>query len=153
MRYIKYGKYRIYENGLIYSEKTRKCFLRPYDVGKGYQSVKLDGKNVYVHKLVAKCFIGERPNETTINHKDGNKQNNHYSNLEYISNEENYKHALKNGLKRNIFNVFTPEQLSDMAEFYCNTNYSMREICSWIGFEKGVLIRLLNGKYNIQNYG
>jgi hypothetical protein len=147
MKYVMYKEYRVYENGLVFSVKKGKRFLKPYNVGKGYLSVKIENKNVYVHKIVAECFLGQRPNDFTVNHKDGNKANNHFSNLEYISKEDNYKHALNNNLKRNVFKTFTPEELSDMAEFYCNTNHSMKEICSWFGFDRGVLNRVLNGKH------
>lgn len=51
-----------------------------------------------VHKLVAQEFIGKRPVGMEVNHKDGNKLNNHIDNLEYVTRKENVLHALKNGL-------------------------------------------------------
>lgn len=38
-----------------------------------------------VHKLVAECFIGPRPNGFVIDHIDRNKLNNSVSNLRYVS--------------------------------------------------------------------
>lgn len=69
----------------------------------GYKGVclcvggKQTGKNV--HRLVAMAFIGPPPFvKAEVNHKDGNKSNNHYSNLEWCSRAENVQHAVDTGL-------------------------------------------------------
>lgn len=46
-----------------------------------------------VHHLIALAFIGERQSGITVNHKDGNKLNNHVDNLEYATLAENVLHA------------------------------------------------------------
>ncbi len=52
-----------------------------------------------VHRLVAAAFCPrQRPDQTVVNHKDGNKLNNHYSNLEWVTHSENMKHAHEAGL-------------------------------------------------------
>lgn len=80
--------------------------LKPRLKNSGYQFVTLrvDGrrKNVYVHSLVALVFIGERPPKHDVNHKDGNKLNNHAANLEYVTRAENMRHARAHGLHRNF---------------------------------------------------
>lgn len=77
-------------------------FLRVHEDKKGYLAAKLfiggNGKNFYVHTLVALTFLGKKPEGLTVNHKDTNKKNNHYSNLEYLSIQENLEHAKKLGL-------------------------------------------------------
>lgn len=57
----------------------------------------------YMHRLVAKLFIENSEPEIRIdvNHKDGNKQNNVYTNLEWVTKSENMQHASKNGLLNN----------------------------------------------------
>lgn len=55
-------------------------------------------KTIKIHKLVAEAFIGDRPLNYDINHIDGNKQNNVYTNLEYCTRSENIRHAFKLGL-------------------------------------------------------
>jgi len=143
-----YLGYTVYSDGRIKSNGIRKVFLKGYDVGSGYDSVKLNGKNFYRHKVIAECFLGERPTGYTINHIDGNKLNNDVSNLEYISRKENYKHALDNNLKRNIGQYLTEDEASDLIEFYFNTKTSMQKIANMIGFSgKCVISRLIKGNY------
>jgi len=58
----------------------------------------IDGKNVpmYVHKIVAELFIGPCQSGNEINHKDGDKANNDVRNLEYVTHQENMRHARRN---------------------------------------------------------
>lgn len=51
-----------------------------------------------IHRLVAIAFIENIENKLEINHKDGFKNNNHISNLEWVSRSENCKHGYNIGL-------------------------------------------------------
>jgi hypothetical protein len=51
-----------------------------------------------VHSLVAKAFLNKLPHHQCVNHKDCNKKNNHVDNLEWVTTQENIKHAYDNGL-------------------------------------------------------
>lgn len=68
----------------------------------GYLTVDLykdgNGKRVRVHRIVAAAFYGIHEG-LTVNHKDGNKENNHVDNLEWLTLSDNHKHAYKTGLK------------------------------------------------------
>lgn len=55
-------------------------------------------KSHSVHALVAAAFIGPRPDNQEVNHKDTNKHNNRSSNLEYQTRLGNAQHAAANGL-------------------------------------------------------
>lgn len=71
---------------------------------KGYPTVFLRGanhsRNVFVHRLVAEAFIGHIPAGRQVNHRDGRRANNRASNLEYVTQGENMRHAYRLGLQR-----------------------------------------------------
>src|SRR5699024_4379605 len=66
----------------------------------GYKMVKyIPYGHEYVHRIVDKHFCeGNNKLKNQVNHIDGNKTNNHYTNLEWCSKTENMQHASKNGL-------------------------------------------------------
>lgn len=69
----------------------------------GYKVVKLRNKNKVItkkiHRMVAEVFLDNPDNKPQINHKDGNKANNHISNLEWVTASENIRHAKDHGLQ------------------------------------------------------
>lgn len=101
---------RIYSFGSEFIKKDSKryfmeeSFLNPYKSQQGYMYVKLcklgKCKEFRVHRLVALTFISnDHPEESpVVNHKDGNKINNHVDNLEWVSYSENSLHAHRTGL-------------------------------------------------------
>jgi hypothetical protein len=78
----------------------------------GYPCVSLmngkkDKSRKFVHRLVALSFIPRDPFgvKDQVNHKDGNKENNHFSNLEWVTGSENVRHAVKVGLFQAAFGI------------------------------------------------
>lgn len=63
---------------------------------KGYMRVNLfsNGKkhHLKVHRLVALAFVPNPDGKPQVNHKDGNNRNNSYTNLEWVTDEENKAH-------------------------------------------------------------
>lgn len=57
-----------------------------------------NGKQPYVHRLVAETFIPNPHNLPCVNHIDGCKGNNMINNLEWVSYSENIEHAIFTGL-------------------------------------------------------
>ena len=91
-------------DGRIYSTFLED-YLKPKTDKDGYLSVCLhkDGnrKHFQVHRIVATAYIDNPFNLPTVNHKDGVKNNNDVSNLEWMSYSDNIKHAYKLGLSCN----------------------------------------------------
>lgn len=77
---------------LNYRMTGKKKELKPITQGKGYHAVGLckNGKMRWgkVHRLVADAFIPNPENKREVNHKDGNKKNNHADNLEWATASE-----------------------------------------------------------------
>ena len=98
--------YSIDEFGNVYSNKYNKHkILKQQYHCKGYKVVTLVKrelkKTLKVHRLVAQAFIPNPLNKEQVNHKDGNKENNHILNLEWATQSENQLHAHKTGLMDN----------------------------------------------------
>lgn len=68
-----------------------------------YCVIQYKNARIQFHRLVymyhTKEFI---PENLYINHIDGNKCNNHFSNLELVTQSENIQHAYRTGLNNNI---------------------------------------------------
>ena len=74
-------------------------------------SLRKDGtyKRFYVSRLVAMTWCkGYKPG-LTVNHIDGNPQNNCAENLEWVTLEENIRHAFRTGLNQRKIQVERPE--------------------------------------------
>lgn len=70
----------------------------------GYKHITLSKNNVQktavIHKLVADAFIENPHSKPQINHKDGNKENNTVANLEWVTQGDNNRHAVKTMLRK-----------------------------------------------------
>lgn len=103
---IEYKKYKdnhlVYNDGRIYSLISNKFLKFDYS-NSGYARLKLNGKNVRVHRLVMELFKGQ--SDLTVDHINGNKHDNRLCNLQYVTTEENTRlHWERNKLAKLIDN-------------------------------------------------
>ncbi len=95
------------EGEVWYSNDGVRRRLNTYVNEKGYEQVHVyreDGTSLTttVHRLVALAFLDIEEGKYQVNHKDLNKLNNHVSNLEWVSQQENMAHAVAN----DVFTVY-----------------------------------------------
>lgn len=127
--------------------------LRPALLRMGYLGVapSINGKNVthYVHVLVAEAFVPKVAGATSVNHKDGVKQNNHAENLEWMTQADNVRHAMQMGLApsghRHYRAKFTPEMLTAIkADRASGLSYS--QLAAKYGVSIGTAHAAVNGQ-------
>lgn len=105
---------------------------RQTDNNTGYLQIRIDidkkRYTFYVHQAVARKYIDNPNNLKEVNHKDGNKYNNHYTNLEWCTRKENMNHSqiLHNRLRKKSIcpicgNSF---ELRETSQIYCSNKCS-----------------------------
>ena len=141
--------YQISNFGRIRNKVTNKI-LKQNITGKGYLGcvVSLGSKNkkqsIKIHRAVAECFIPNPNNYQQVNHIDGNKKNNLYSNLEWCDNRYNTLHSYKLGLKKPVKGErFSHSKLSINDINFIRKNYIPRDI--------NYGARALARKYNVHH--
>lgn len=71
---------------------------------KGYLKVRTSVNNhktsIKVHRAVAEAFLPNLEHKDQVDHIDGNKANNHVSNLRWATNKENFDYSMQNGLRK-----------------------------------------------------
>lgn len=90
------GKYKINENGEIYSIH-KKRFLVPTISVRGYHVVNLDKKIRPIHQLLAETFIDKhyKKKKLVVDHIDRNPLNNSLANIRVTTKSENGKNVTR----------------------------------------------------------
>jgi len=143
--------YSVSTHGKIKSNITNKL-LNYGTNSKGYLQVNLykqdDSKHkasYKLHRLIAETFIPNPLNLPQINHKDGNKLNNHYTNLEWCTNKYNANHAINNKLIiRNKSIIVTNLDTNERYYFI-----SIRACGRYLNINNGNIVRAIQCKNGI----
>lgn len=103
------GRVKSLERKVKFGSQIRiiKPMIRKLKAKKGgylFVQLRKNGKEVdfLVHRLVAKTFCNGYFKNADVNHKDGNKKNNIYTNLEWCTRSQNQLHAYRI-LKRSCY--------------------------------------------------
>lgn len=126
----------------------------------GYVSVILcknkSQKNVFVHRLVAECFVPNPENKPCVNHIDGNKSNPCASNLEWCTQKENISHAINAGLfnpkaQKLLYERRKPKNpiyQFDKKGILIKKWDSCADICEHFGIRDSHIYDCISGKYH-----
>lgn len=110
---------------------------------KGYRVVSLSSRKVVgVHRLVAEAFLPP-PTEATgplvVTHRDGDRQNNHVSNLEWITTQERLHRSLSHG------RVLTPDLVRAIRRLDQEHRLLPKEIARILRLPNYLVTRVLTG--------
>ncbi|MDN6167577.1 MAG: NUMOD4 motif-containing HNH endonuclease [Lactococcus lactis] len=130
--------------------------MKPSNNGRGYLIVFLAGKGFrdrrYIHRLVAMHFLKENYFQgAEVNHKDGDKSNNCIENLEWLSTEDNKKHAIETGLFDQRGSKGRKTHLSDLQataikRLYNNKLMTSGEIMHLFDVNRHTVLDISSGK-------
>ena len=124
---IKPGAYQVSDLGRVRNSKGQ--FIKDDLSNMGYNRINFatvgaDGRPAQrkhmVHRLVATAFLEKPEGSDVVNHKDGMKNNNVLSNLEWTTHSGNMSHAFKTKLRcqdgtKNPSNVHSLEMIEDIC--------------------------------------
>lgn len=148
-----YNNFSITEHGEVRNIKTNHVYKNRIHK-TGYYVVNLPmGKRgkvkmIRTHKAVAETFIPNPNNFPIVHHKDNNKNNPDYTNLEWVTHKENTKchlSELKNGTEYYNNRKLKKDDINTIKSF--SKTMSCREIAKQFKVSKTTIVNLLNGKY------
>lgn len=148
------GKFYISSEGRVKNNKSGKVLKHRVNTN-GYCQVALKPNGraggdlcLRIHREVALAFIPNPDNKATVNHIDGNKENNAVSNLEWATMSENMTHAYDTGLKSAIsgeasrLSKLSKEQVNYIRS---NPNISNVEFGRMYGVHRSAISKIRRG--------
>lgn len=111
----RYPNYFVSGDGKVYNEATKK-FVTTASNSRGYNRVSIrdqSGLSVYaccsIHRLVGVTWVpnSDYVEKPIIDHIDGNRYNNNYTNLRWVTYRENALYAFTQNLKKNNVKVIS----------------------------------------------
>lgn len=115
-----FKNYQVSNFGNVKSFARGRPKLLKQSYHKDYMVVSLNGKYKVVHRLVAEAFIPNTNNLALVDHKDGDRKNNNFKNLRWVSFSENSK----NTNTRRILNYPSFNQIEFECEKWVSIPYS-----------------------------
>ena len=129
---------------------------KPRKDPQGYHMTDLYKENkaetVRIHRIVALAFIPNPENKPTVNHIDGNRDNNTVKNLEWATFAEQNTHFYEKGLKsvENIKKTIKAMNKANSVSVECITDNkvfeSQSEAARYYGIDPSSISMVINGK-------
>ena len=146
MKQFRNTQYSVTEDGKILNKDGKELSIKirkepKSSFSRAYVQLYINTKTRHftLARVVAEVFIPNALNLPQVNHKDGNPLNNHYSNLEWVTQSDNIKHAIKTGLKKMLGEQNSSSKLS----------YKIAEEIRNIYKTEKISIRTLAIRYNV----
>lgn len=118
----------IEDTGRLYNSKTKRWLKGGINKGYHFYSLFFKGKQyiLYTHRAVAEYFLPNPDNLPIVHHIDGNKLNNLYTNLEWVSTEEHsLQHSRKGQIRPKLIHFQENDySLQDLAQFRDSPYYA-----------------------------
>lgn len=134
-----YGDLKNTKTGTLYKKNLTNSGYVNYNLSLGSKN----RASRYAHRLVAELFVENPDNLPEVNHIDGNKTNNHYSNLEWVTKKQNMRHCFDTGLS----SIPKPVHQYTLQGDYVNSYPSASEAARAIKVDEKSISSALNGKY------
>ena len=153
MRSVTYkDKYIVYEDGNVYSLSKNKM-MKPTLQKNGYCKIYICNKNTWLHRFIMEVFNGK--SDLTVDHIDGNAQNNNLSNLEYVTQAENTRRMFERVGTAHLKNNFNGEIYGCKKLVYKGLKFnSINELARKMGLNRNtVKNRIKKGILNVEFEG
>jgi hypothetical protein len=116
--------------------------IKGYNMKSGHNMIEVMGYRIYRHRLVALKYLPNPKNYKTVNHKDGNPQNNRVGNLEWCTQSENAKHYYNNLAAYK----FDKSDIDFIRDVYKNKAMTQWQIAEVFNTKQGYISEIVNRK-------
>ncbi|CAM0043286.1 HNH endonuclease [Vibrio phage K460] len=146
--------YAASECGEIFRISSGKKLTKTYNKGTGYYMVRMCHNNhartVRVNRVMGFTWLyNPRPElHDSINHIDGDKLNDHASNLEWCSGSQNQRHAIETGLKGKGSLLYNAQLEEDQVHIICQRleeGYRIKDIADEFSVSKDIVRKIRGG--------
>jgi len=130
----------VYENGVVKTQSKH---------SQGYRTVWINNKHNRVHRLVAEKYIPNPNNHPYVNHINGDKSDNRVENLEWVTSQQNTKHAVVTGLmikKRKLTTEIANQIRTEYRKQYKDGGATQKQLAEKYGVSRCCIKQIVQNK-------